>query len=118
MFRCKIGFYAEGSVSTGHTFELSAHQNGELIPDFSFQAPVTITIKYSDLDVMVVSDESQLALYRWTGTEWQEANQTCDPVPPSELDTTNNILQVGICSSGLLNMLVPTNFVFFPITLR
>jgi hypothetical protein len=67
------------------------------VPDgFSFAAPVTITIHYSDDDIAGL-DESTLRIVYWTGTAWAETADTC--VPPSGYvrDLANNVLSVAAC---------------------
>ena len=107
-----------GSAFAGHAFELAAYQGGSLRPDFTFGAPVTLTIHYSDNDVRVVIDESQLALWRWTGSEWQDAAQTCDPVSPYTRDMANNVLSVPACHLSLFSLFGPTNQVYLPLILH
>jgi parallel beta-helix repeat protein len=62
----------------------------------AFQTPVTITIHYSDADVVGL-DESTLRLYHWTGSSWEDAADTCTPASTYVRDTAGNVLQVAIC---------------------
>jgi hypothetical protein len=73
----------------GHAFDLDAYQDGELIPGFSFKTTVTLTIVYSDTDVAGVVEDT-LALFRWTGDEWEEIGTR--PPETYTLDIENNIL--------------------------
>jgi uncharacterized repeat protein (TIGR01451 family) len=56
----------------GHAFTLEVYQDGELLSDYAFLAPVDVTIHYSDQDVAGL-DESALMLERWNGTAWEDA---------------------------------------------
>lgn len=58
-----------GFSFAGHAFELDAYRNGELLPNFIFEVPVTITIHYTDTDV-TGQDEETLALSYWNGSTW------------------------------------------------
>jgi hypothetical protein len=46
----------------GRSFTLTAYQNGEALPQFSFQRPITVVLEYSDFD-LVGLDELKLLLY-------------------------------------------------------
>ena len=107
-----------GFAFAGHAFELAAFRGGNLLLGFSFEAPVTVTIHYSDRDVRVVSDESQLALMWWTGSGWEDAAQTC--TPPSEYvrDLGNNVLSVAICHLSEFALLGPAHQVYLPLVVR
>jgi hypothetical protein len=60
-----------------------------------FDQPVTITIHYSDSDVVGIEDN--LILYYWTGSAWADAATTCSPTSTYVRDIDNNVLQVEIC---------------------
>jgi hypothetical protein len=61
-----------------------------------FEEPVTVTIHYSDADLLGV-DEGSLILYYWTGSAWVDAATTCSPASQYVRDTVNNVLQLEIC---------------------
>jgi PKD repeat protein len=109
-----------GLAFAGHAFDLEAYQNGSLQPGLIFSAPVTVTIHYSDDDVQAVTDESELALWWWTGSEWQNAAQTCDPVPSYTRDTANNVLEVPICHLSLFGLFGPgsSHRIYLPLVVR
>ncbi len=46
----------------GRSFTLTAYRNGEALPQFSFQRPITVVLEYSDFDIMGL-DELKLQLY-------------------------------------------------------
>jgi hypothetical protein len=107
-----------GFAFAKHAFELAAFHDSAPIPGLTFGAPVTITISYSDRDVGLVSDESQLALWRWTDGAWQDAAQTCDPAPSYTRDEVNNLLSVPACRPGLFGLFGPTHQIYMPIVAR
>jgi len=105
----------DGLAFAKHAFELIASRHDHVLSPFTFDAPVTTTIYYSDKDVLTVSDEAQLALYKWTGGEWQDASRTCDPVTSYTRDPVGNVLIISICQTGTFALLGPTNRSFLPI---
>jgi hypothetical protein len=48
----------------------------------TYSGPVTVGVRYTELDV--VRDESDLKLYHWTGTEWEDIT--------TRVDTDNNVV--------------------------
>ncbi len=56
----------------GHAFDLDIYLNGVIQPGYRFNAPITITIQYSDED-LVGLDEEALMLYHWDGAAWRDA---------------------------------------------
>lgn len=107
-----------GSTFAGHAFEIEAYRDNILYPDLTFRVPVTVTIRYSNQDMRVISDESQLALLWWTGHEWQNASQTCDSTLLYPPDVLNNVLSLPICHSSLFALFGPTHQMYLPLTLR
>ena len=75
-------------------------------------------MRYSDADVRVVADESQLALHWWTGSGWQDAAESCLPPSPYVRDTTNNVLGTAICHLSRFALLGPTRPGYLPVVLR
>jgi hypothetical protein len=88
------------------------------ISDFTFNAPVTTTIHYSDAGVRVVADESQLSLWWWDGSAWQDASQTCDPPSTYMRDLEENVIGIPICRSGKYALFGPTEQAYLPIVFR
>jgi parallel beta-helix repeat protein len=72
-----------------HAFDLDAYRGGSLIPGFTFEKAVMLTVKYSDAD-MAGLDEETLALHRWTGSGWEEIGER--PPETYTLDVENNVL--------------------------
>ncbi len=63
------------------------------------QKPITITIHYSDSDVQGL-DEDDLRLYRWSGSQWEDATNTCSPPSAYTRDLDANVLQIPVCRLG------------------
>ncbi|MFC2036401.1 ELWxxDGT repeat protein [Chloroflexota bacterium] len=106
-----------GLAFTGHAFELVAYQSPSRQPDTVFGAPVTVTIEYSDDDVRMVTDEDQLTLWLWAGSEWQDAAETCEPASTYVRDLVKNLMRVSICHGGLFGLFGPTNQTYLPLIL-
>ena len=70
-------------IWTGHLFHMLAFQNGDLNKGFNFEAPITITLEYSDSDILGVPHEDWLKLYWWSGSNWIDSVSTC--TPPTDL---------------------------------
>ena len=107
-----------GFTFAGHAFHLEASQEGIPQPGFAFGSPVTMTIQYSNDDVRLVSDESQLALWWRSESEWQDAAETCNPASTYTRDETNNVLSVPVCHLSLFGLFGPTNQVYLPLAMR
>ncbi len=109
----------EGGVAfAGHAFELRAYREGNLLPSLTFSRPVTVTVRYSELDVRVISDTSQLALNWWDAGESGEAAGTCDPISPVFHDPDSRISSVPVCRTGAYALFGPTNQTFLPLVLK
>lgn len=91
-------------ISTGHALELVAFQNGDLNKGFVFNAPVTITINYSDNDVQRIPSEDRLTLYWWSGFEWRDAIKTCQPAASYLREPTYNRVSLSICYPGCFGL--------------
>jgi hypothetical protein len=100
-----------GMDFAGHAFEL-AIQGEALEPIYS--QPVTVTIHYSELDTAVISDTTQLALYRWGEGGWVEASASC-PSQPIPVTPEPGVFQAAICQDGRYALLGPTRSVAIPV---
>jgi len=107
-----------GFVFAGHAFELGTLEDSAPLLELAFSAPVAVTINYSDDDVRAVADENQLVLAWWTGSEWQDAAQTCDPASSYIRDVANRTLSVSICRGGQFALFGPMNQVYLPVVMR
>ncbi|MCX6028960.1 MAG: ABC transporter substrate-binding protein [Chloroflexi bacterium] len=82
--------------SAHHAFDLDASRDGVPLAGFTFAAPISITIAYSDADLIGVW-ENTLALYYWDGTTWHDAATTCSPSSTYTHDQVSNQISVAIC---------------------
>lgn len=88
----------------GIAFDLEAYldQADDLAEeDFTFDKPVTITLRYRDEDVAGI-DEWSLKLYFWTGSYWKDIAADCGTAYTRDL--ANNILYVPICHLSAFGM--------------
>jgi hypothetical protein len=71
---------------------------GQTIPNFTFAAPVTLTLHYTDADIKGIV-EKKLRLYYWDTDKgkWADAANTCTPISDYTRDPVNNTLTVQIC---------------------
>jgi hypothetical protein len=105
---------ASSYTFAGHAFTLAAERGGVALPEFSFAQPLTVTIGYSTDDVRVVTDTAKLALWRWTGSGWRDATQSCTPTSSYQRDVANRKLAVAICRAGRYALFGPTWQVLLP----
>lgn len=79
-------------------FRLSASLGGVPQDNFLFSHPITVTVKYSDADLVNNIDENSLVLYYWDGASWQDASTTCPQVDQyRRIDATQNLVEARIC---------------------
>jgi hypothetical protein len=88
-----------GFSFTNHAFDLKAHRDGNVLPGFAFQQPVSITIHYSEEDVASM-DETTLRLNYWDGSAWVDAAGTCAPSLAYERHPEANWLAVPVCHAS------------------
>ena len=62
---------------------------------YTFLKPIEIVITYSDEDVP--GAESDLRLYYWTGSQWQDAVSTCSPPSGYIINDLLNTVALSIC---------------------
>jgi hypothetical protein len=90
---------APGGFSfAGSGFDLSAYQEGVLLDNYVFQAPITLTLNYSDADIVHMEEDS-LRLDYWdpaTGL-WIDAATTCSPASNYSRFPEDNYLTVSVC---------------------
>ena len=82
--------------SSDVVFFLDAYQGFQLLPGFTFQKPVSLTVHYTDYDISDL-DESTLRFYYWDGYEWVDGSTTCSPWSDYSRDPANNLLSLPIC---------------------
>ena len=103
---------------TGHAFDLAASRAGLPLASLAFSVPVTVTIGYSVTDVQVVSDQSLLALMKWTGGGWREVTQVCGSEPTQTGGSVILPYSVPICEIGQFALFGPTHQAYLPLTLH
>jgi hypothetical protein len=66
--------YSQAWKFAGRAFRLDVYifTSGELLDDYSFQKPVTLTVEYSDT-LLEGLDEYELFLEYWNGMSWEDA---------------------------------------------
>jgi hypothetical protein len=106
-----------GAVLIGDGFEVAAYQDGVLQPDFAFGQPVTVDLRYSGSDVQPVSDQAQLLLQRWTGTQWVDVAEECTPPASYDRLPAENRVSISICSTGQFALFGPTHQLHVPFLL-
>jgi len=97
----------------GHAFDMEAYQDGVRQPGFTFEHPVLVTIHYSQRDVRLIANESQLALYRWEGGAWADA--ACDAYTRQ---SSENWLTAPICRLSHFALFGTMNRVYLPLVMR
>lgn len=89
-----------GSLQFANTsFQLHALDGvGNPVPSYTFSQPVTITLVYTDSDI-VGTEEALLALYYWdtVSSAWRDAATSCSPVSTYVREMPINRLSVAIC---------------------
>ncbi len=88
-------------MNVGQVFSLLA-ADMSVVP----QAAFTITLDYSDEFASKV-DEASLRLYWWSGSEWQDASETCISAAPPNRQPEINRLGVIVCKLGAYILAVP-----------
>jgi hypothetical protein len=100
-----------------HAFVLVASRDGAVDLNFTFSAPVTVTISYSDADIQTAADESRLTVYWWTGHGWRDAAYGCNPTSSYYRNLTANIISVPICDVHQFG-LYSTHQIYLPLIAR
>lgn len=103
-----------GTAVVGHAFDLSAYQEGELQPQFSFAQPVTLTIPYRNADLGVITDTQDLSLLWYKDEQWREATTSCSSPSTAVLDTQKRLVTVPICQLGQYALTGPSHQALVP----
>ncbi|MBA3532273.1 MAG: hypothetical protein H0T73_10165, partial [Ardenticatenales bacterium] len=104
-----------GQRWSGHAFDLAAYRGGVILPDFAFQAPVTVAIRYSDRDLFLIANEAALSLQRRTLASWDEAAQSCAPPSTYQRNTVTNEIAVAICRVGTFALFGASHDLYLPL---
>jgi hypothetical protein len=97
----------------GHAFDLDAYRSGSLLPGFIFSVPVTITLHYTDADIVGL-DEDSLLLEYWNGSAWVDA--ACGAY---DRHADENWLAVPICHLSQFALFGEREYlIYLPLVLR
>ncbi len=96
----------------GLAFDIQAYQNGNLLAGLVFSSPIMLEIHYTP-DVIRSLDESDLRLFWWNGSSWDDA--ACG-LYVRDLD--QDILGVPICHLSRFALGGPVQNVYLPLTYR
>ncbi len=107
-----------GYASAAHAFELGAYQAGAPAPALTFTLPISVSIQYSEADVRVISDTTQLALWHGEAGGWLEAAQTCIPPGDSMHDPGSGVHRTPVCAPGRFALFGPTHQAYLPVIFR
>ena len=86
-----------------------------LVPNLTFDQPVTITLRYRDEDITGM-DENNLMLYNfdWSTNSWVSAN----PCGGYYRHPADNILEAAVCHFSDYGMMDWLNKIFLPMTTK
>jgi hypothetical protein len=104
-----IGFSLVGK----HKFMLSTYDEGNYIPGFRFQSPITITIHYNENDFSGIHESTMLLNYL-NGDTWEDVTNTCSPPSTYERNTDQNWIRVSICHLTDFALFKKEYKIFFP----
>lgn len=111
-----------GTMDAANAFRLNASISGLPQDTFSFEKPITVTVKYTTTETVNNLDEDSLALYYWDDSisSWIDASETC---PVGErykwLDTVHNYYEARICHLSEFGLLgIKKNLGFLPVLIR
>jgi hypothetical protein len=87
-----------GFAFANRAFELETYLEGIFTSGFTFNYPVTVTLHYTETD-LVGMDESTLRLNYWNNStsRWEDAATTCIPFSTYNSQPNENWLSVAIC---------------------
>ncbi len=109
-----------GSTFARHAFEIKVRRQDSSIwmPNYAFQTPVTLTVEYDNEDIQWITDESQLHLLRWNGTQWEPASATCPSTLQGQPPPQNHRISTSICHAGTIGLFGPTMPIWLPRILK
>jgi hypothetical protein len=89
--------YSSDLVFHGDAFDLLAGLGDQMegFKQYSFNAPISVSIKFAAISQPL----EKLALYYWTGSDWEKVETVCN-LPLPSLDTNTNTIKTSICSPG------------------
>lgn len=89
--------YPSNLVFQGDAFDLLAGLGDQMegFKQYSFHEPISVSIQFAALSQPL----ENLALYTWTGSDWEKVETACNFPLPS-LDLSTNTIQTSLCSPG------------------
>jgi peptide/nickel transport system substrate-binding protein len=110
------------NTQTAHAFRLSVSINGVPGDTFSFNQPITITLRYTDTNLANIFDENSLDLFYWdrASNSWKDAAETCPIAERYErLDADQNLFEVRVCHLSEFSLIgTKKSQVFLPMVMR
>lgn len=97
----------------GQGFALSLGEAGA-----RFVEPAELTLRYSRADARLISQRSELGLYRRGEGGWAPAEQGCPGAPAPAHDQGARELRVAICAPGEYALLGPSERILLPLLRR
>ena len=79
-----------------------------------FDRPVTVTLDYWGTRTARAIIGEEAHLLRWTGTDWQEAAESCNPVSTYWRDPQQFIIRLAVCLPGKYVLVAPAGPIFLP----
>lgn len=98
-----IALRSPGSGGTAVSAPPIHHPQDSEGESFGFELPITVTIYYSDTDVIGIN-EDDLRLYYWTDGQWWDAATTCPFGGGYASDPNNNYIQLSVCHLSRFGM--------------
>ena len=97
--------YSSNLVFHGDAFDLLAGPGDQMegFKQYSFNAPISVSIKFAAISQPL----EKLALYYWTGSDWEKVETVCN-LPSPSLDTNTNTIKTSICSPGTYAIFSPS----------
>jgi hypothetical protein len=104
----------------GKSFELNAFQGAQQLENFAFQIPVTITIEYTDQDVLNLNENDLTLYYRdELVSKWVDVAASCTPSSSYIRHPDENWLSVPICHLSQFSLFgLPQFNIFLPVVIR
>jgi hypothetical protein len=94
----------------GQGFALSLAEEGA-----RFVEPAELRLRYSRADARLISQRSELALYRQAEGGWVPAEQGCPGAPAPAHDQLARELRVALCAPGEYALLGPSEHILLPL---
>jgi hypothetical protein len=97
--------YSSDLVFHGDAFDLLAGLGDQMegFKQYSFNAPISVSIKFATMSQPL----EKLALYYWTGSNWEKVEIVCN-LPLPSLDAKTNTIKTYICSPGTYAIFSPS----------